>query len=119
MVRVRPPNIMATQLRNRKSREGRARIWQGSGLGYFREWRVSELMLPTRQKGQRKTRWLRERRKNPEVCSPCRGRVYLPHTHSEVFSCKDALRQGKSRRKQGVPSAKYGEALSIFLTAST
>jgi hypothetical protein len=55
MVRVRPPNIMATQLRNRKSREGRARIWQGSGLGYFREWRVSELMLPTRQKGQRKT----------------------------------------------------------------
>jgi hypothetical protein len=30
-------------------------------------------MLPTRQKGRRKTRWLRERRKNPEVCSPCRG----------------------------------------------
>jgi hypothetical protein len=44
MVRVRPSNIMATQLRNRESREGRANIWQGSGLGYFREWRLSEVI---------------------------------------------------------------------------
>ena len=45
MVRVRPSNNMATQLRNRESREGRVRTWQGGGLGYFREGILSEVTV--------------------------------------------------------------------------